>query len=69
MVIKQTKKPKTETNSLPKEETEKRSMECHQTKTKNRNTKEKNKWRHRATRKQKIKWLYAVLIHQQLPLT
>ena len=51
------KQPNTEAHTGEIKETEKRSMEYHQTKTTERNKKEKNQWSHRATRKQRIKWL------------
>ena len=53
----------TETYNLKREKTEEKGIE-YQTRTTDRNTKEKNKWRHRATRKQKKKWLQEIFIHQ-----
>ena len=47
-----TQKPKTEAHSLKTEEIEERNMEYHKTQPTDRNTKEKNQWRHRTTRKQ-----------------
>ena len=52
------KKPQTETYSVEKEE---RSMEYHQTKTKDRNTKEKNLWRCRG---KNDKMAIKILTHQ-----
>ena len=53
----------TETYNLKREKTEEKGIE-YQTRTTDRNTKEKNQGRHRATKKQEIKWLQESLIHQ-----
>ena len=52
IVTKHTHKPKLRQMILKKEEVERKNMEYQQTKTTDRNTKEKNQWRQRATRKQ-----------------
>ena len=58
------KKSKTKTHNFKKGGKQKKSMEYHQTKTADRNRKEKIQWRNRATRKQQTKWLQEILIHQ-----